>query len=94
MVEEYHTSGMQKMRTLCGTILAMMIVASAQAKMDVALGIGNGVSSESKGSRLYDKKNLLWQFTVAIRSWLCCLSPSSVRNAIHQLAFSFSIHSL
>ena len=28
----------------------------------------NGVSGESKGSRLYDKENLLWQFTVAIRS--------------------------
>ena len=28
----------------------------------------NGVSGESKGSRLYDKENLLWQFTVAIKS--------------------------
>ena len=25
-------------------------------------------SGESKGSRRYDKENLLWQFTVAIRS--------------------------
>jgi hypothetical protein len=31
----------------------------------------NGVSGESKGLRRYDKENLLWQFTVAIRScWL------------------------
>ena len=28
----------------------------------------NGVSYESEGSRLYDKENLLWQFTVAIWS--------------------------
>ena len=28
----------------------------------------NGVSGESKGLRRYDKENLLWQFTVAIRS--------------------------
>ena len=27
-----------------------------------------GVSGESKGSRRYDKENLLWQFTVAIKS--------------------------
>jgi len=27
-----------------------------------------GASGESKGSRRYDKENLLWQFTVAIRS--------------------------
>ena len=27
----------------------------------------NGVSGESKGLRRYDKENLLWQFTVAIR---------------------------
>ena len=27
-----------------------------------------GASCESKGSRRYDKENLLWQFTVAIRS--------------------------
>ena len=29
------------MRTLCGTILGAMVIASAQANMDVALGIGN-----------------------------------------------------
>ena len=28
----------------------------------------NGVSGESKGLRRYDKENLLWQSTVAIRS--------------------------
>ena len=27
-----------------------------------------GASGESKGLRCYDKENLLWQFTVAIRS--------------------------
>ena len=27
-----------------------------------------GASGESKGLRRYDKENLLWQFTVAIRS--------------------------
>ena len=27
-----------------------------------------GAGGESKGSRRYDKENLLWQFTVAIRS--------------------------
>ena len=27
-----------------------------------------GASGESKGSRRYDKENLLWQFTVAIKS--------------------------
>ena len=27
-----------------------------------------GASCESKGSRRYDKENLMWQFTVAIRS--------------------------
>ena len=29
------------MRTLCGTILGAMVVASAQAKMEAAFGIGN-----------------------------------------------------
>ena len=45
-----------------------------------------GASGESKGLRRYDKENLLWQFTVAIRSdrvgsvGSCWLQPTARRR--------------
>ena len=43
MVEEYHTSGMQKIRTLCGTILAAVVAATCTA---VAADVGDSIPAQ------------------------------------------------
>ena len=47
-----------------------------------------GASGESKGSRRYDKENLLWQFTVAIRSDPVGSVGSGLRGGVREIVLN------
>jgi hypothetical protein len=81
---------MMSLKWMLGAALATALLELSAVESGGSFGLDNTasgrpggyrVSGGSKGSRRYDKENLLWQFTVAIRSLLALRGESAVREA-------------